>query len=86
MNKDMIWQLVRAALNASGAASTVYFYMTEAQLEALVSALFAIASIAWGFYVRYNTKAVPTPTVNRLDLPTVSSATGAREAPPSQQP
>ena len=84
MNKDMIWQLIRAGINATGAGATIYFYMTEAQLEALVSALFAIASIAWGFYVRYKTKSVPTTIVISQDLPTVSAATGAREPPPSQ--
>ena len=86
MSKDLVWPLIRAFINSTGVAVMVYAYVNEAQLEAIIGGLCALGSVLWMVYVRYNTKAVPLPTVNRLDLPTVSSATGARELPPSKQP
>lgn len=43
----------------------------------------ALATVAWGLYVRYNTRAVPIATAERRDVPTVSAATGATQPGPS---
>ena len=79
--KDAIWQIVRAAINASGIGLAVWGYISEENLQAIIKALVAIASIAWGLYVRYGTKAVPIAVVEARALPTVSALSGAIERP-----
>ena len=43
--------------------------------------MFLVGSVAWGNYVKFRTKAVPIATAARIDVPTVSAATGAVEPP-----
>lgn len=77
MNQDSLWQMIRYALIAAGSFFVGKGYITSEQVTTIVGALGAIFPIAWGLYVKANTKAVPTATAARPDVPTVSGATGA---------
>jgi hypothetical protein len=76
MNQDTIWQLIRYGLIAAGSFLVGKGYITSEQVTTLVGAIGAIFPIAWGLYVKANTKAVPAATAARPDVPTVSAATG----------
>ncbi len=81
MNKDIVWQLVRAGINMSGAGTFVWGYISEETLQALVGALVVLVMVSWEVYVRWGTKAVPVAVVEARALPTVSPVTGAVEHP-----
>jgi hypothetical protein len=76
MNQDMIWQLIRYALLAIGGYFTNKGVISGDQLTSLIAALGTIFTAAWGVYVKFGTKATTTATAARLDVPTVSAATG----------
>lgn len=76
MTSDTVWQVVRYALIAAGSFFVGKGYITSEQVTTIVGALGAIFPIAWGIYVKANTKAVPASTAARADVPTVSAATG----------
>jgi hypothetical protein len=46
---------------------------------AFAGAAVALGTVAWTWYVRWGTRAVPTRTAERKDVPTVSAATGQVE-------
>jgi hypothetical protein len=77
MTSDTIWQLLRYGLIAVGSFLTGKGYITSEQVTTIVGALGTIFPIAWGLYVKANTKAVPAATAARIDVPTVSGATGS---------
>jgi hypothetical protein len=86
MNKDTIWQLVRQALLAGGAALATKYGMDAAQVGSAIDLTYAavMASVAagsaiWGLYVKWNTRAVPNATAMRHDVPTINAATGQTE-------
>jgi hypothetical protein len=77
MNQDTIWQLIRYGLIAAGSFFVGKGYISSEQVTTIVGAIGAVFPIAWGLYVKANTKAVPAATAARNDVPTVSAATGA---------
>lgn len=76
MNQDTIWQIIRYGLIAVGGYFTNKGIVSSDQWTTIVGALGTIFPIAWGLYVKFNTKAVPAATAARVDVPTVSAATG----------
>ena len=77
MNQDTIWQILRYGLIAGGSFFVGKGYVTSADVTTVVGAVGAIFPVAWGIYVKANTRAVPAATAARSDVPTVSAATGA---------
>ncbi|MBS0528511.1 MAG: hypothetical protein JSS22_03850 [Proteobacteria bacterium] len=77
MNQDTIWQIIRYALIAAGSFVVGKGYITSDQVTTIIGAVGAVFPIAWGLYVKANTKAVPASTAARSDVPTVSAATGS---------
>jgi hypothetical protein len=47
------------------------------KLPALIGALTAAGTAAWGLYVKWNTRSVPPNTAARVDVPTINPVTGA---------
>ena len=86
MNADTIFQLIRYVLIAVGGYITGKGWANETQWEALIGFVAILLPALWGFYVKWNTKPVSEKVIARQDLPTVSSATGAKVAPPSHAP
>ena len=76
MNQDTLWQVLRYALIAASSFFVGKGYITSEQVTTIVGAIGTIFPIAWGLYVKANTKAVPAETAARTDVPTVSAATG----------
>ena len=76
MNSDMIWQIVRYLLVAGGSWLTTKGYVDDASVQSTVGALGTLFGVAWGLYVKWNTRAVPAVTAARSDVPVVSAATG----------
>jgi hypothetical protein len=76
MSQDQIWQWIRYVLLLGGGYLINKGQVSEEQWQSIVGGLGAVFAVAWGVYVRWNTKAVPTPVVNRQDLPVASSLTG----------
>ena len=81
---DTIWQTIRYVLIGVGSFFAGKGKIDPAQLAPMADQIISIASgavavgaAAWGFYVKWQTKAVPAATAARADVPTVSSATGA---------
>ena len=77
MNSDTVWQLLRYLLIAAGGAAVQKGWLDSETLLSLVGAIGVLFTAAWGFYVKWNTRAVPEKTAAREDVPIVSSATGA---------
>lgn len=76
MNWDTIWQILRYVLIAGGSFVVGKGWVTTEQAEMIIGAIGSIGAILWGLYVKFGTKAVPQKTADRVDVPTVSSATG----------
>ena len=82
MSQDIWWQLSRYLLQIVGTYLFTRGLITKEvgallYSEATIGALMTLGSMAWGFYVKWRTKAVPTSVVERKDLPSVNAATGA---------
>lgn len=84
--KDLAWQQLRYLLIALGMFFAGKGYVTMEQimlladeLPRIAGAAMSFAAMAWGLYVKFNTRAVPIATANRPDIPTVSPVTGAVE-------
>lgn len=84
--KDQAWQTLRYLLIAVGSFLAGKGYVTMEQVMALADELprligagMSFAAMAWGFYVKFRTRAVPIATAARSDVPTVSPVTGAVE-------
>lgn len=84
MNQDTTMQGVRYGLIMLGGylagrgiipADQVVSFV--GQVMNIIPGIIAVATAAWGFYVKYRTKAVPDATAARSDVPTVSPVTGA---------
>ncbi len=82
--EDTVWQTVRYVLIGLGSFLAGKGKIDATQVAPMADSLIQIASgavavgaAAWGFYVKWNTKAVPAVTAARADVPTVSAATGA---------
>jgi hypothetical protein len=86
MNADTVFQLIRYVLIAAGGYITGKGWANEVQWEALIGFVAIILPAAWGLYVKWRTSPVEDKIIVRQDLPTVSSATGAKVAPPSHTP
>lgn len=83
---DSFWVNIRYALIALGVGLATKYSgglispeNAEALITPVVGAAIAIGTALWGNYVRSGTKAVPTATAKRDDVPTVSAATGQVE-------
>lgn len=83
---DTIWQTVRYVLIGLGSFLAGKGKIDPAQVPAMADQIVSIASgavavgaAAWGFYVKWNTKAVPAEVAAKPSVPTVSAATGAVE-------
>lgn len=83
---DTFWQSVRYLLIAALAATAGSNAATVADITKFIDAVFvaapavgAVGTMAWGFYVKWRTRAVPLATALRADVPTVNAATGATE-------
>lgn len=88
---DNFWVLLRAILMVGGGFMAGKGWVSMADvttfLDSLQTAIPSIVSVgaaAWAMWVRYNTRAVPLKTAQRVDVPTVSAATGALEPGPSK--
>jgi hypothetical protein len=77
MNQDIVWQLIRYLLIAAGSFATGKGWVTSDQVTSVIGAIGTLFTVAWGLYVKANTRAVPSVTAARPDVPTVSAATGA---------
>lgn len=77
MSWDTLWQILRYLLIAGGSFLVGKGYITEENVNTLIGAIGSIGAVLWGIYVKAGTKAVPTATAARPDVPTVSAATGA---------
>lgn len=80
---EQIWQTVRYLLIAGGSFLAGLGKVPATEVGPLAdmviqvgSGLVALASALWGLYVKAGTVAVPEPVAVRMDMPTVSSATG----------
>lgn len=81
--QDTIWQTVRyvliglgSFLAGKGKIDPAQVPIMADQIIQLGSGAVALGAAAWGFYVKWNTKAVPAATAARPDVPTISAATG----------
>jgi hypothetical protein len=80
-----IWVALRSGLVFFGA----YIFGSHLQpnevtqladlIIAFIGAAVALGTVAWTWYVRWGTRAVPTRTAERRDVPTVSALTGQVE-------
>ncbi|ABE62252.1 conserved hypothetical protein [Nitrobacter hamburgensis X14] len=77
MTSDSVWQVVRYLLIAAGSFATGKGWVTSDQVTGIIGAIGTLFTVAWGLYVKANTRAVPSVTAARPDVPTVSAATGA---------
>lgn len=77
MNSDTIWQIIRYALVAGGGWLSSKGYVDDSSVQTIIGALGSVFGVAWGLYVKWNTKAVPAQTAARVDVPVVSGATGS---------
>lgn len=78
-----VWSIVRYSLIAVGTAiatravgKTGQMPIDSVDIETIAGALTALLSAAWGVYVRWGSRAVPTEVAARADVPVQSSATG----------
>jgi hypothetical protein len=84
--KDETWVAVRGTLMVGGGflAGAGYAKMEDITkivdaIPTIVSGVTALASLCWALWVRINTRAVPIETAQRVDVPTVSPISGAKE-------
>lgn len=84
MNWDVVWQNLRYVLIAGGMflagrgkIDPDVVATSVDQIITFLSAAVAFGSWVWGVWVKWNTKAVSAKTAARIDVPTVSAATGA---------
>jgi hypothetical protein len=77
MTSDSVWQVVRYLLIAAGSFATGKGWITSDQVTSVIGAIGTLFTVAWGLYVKAGTRAVPSVTAARPDVPTVSAATGA---------
>lgn len=83
MNSDTIWMLLRSVLYVAMGSLITKGLLTEDQLNGFLGALGVIFLGAWQVYLRWNTRIVSETTAQRVDVPTVSAATGATITGPS---
>jgi hypothetical protein len=76
MTSDSVWQVVRYLLIAAGSFATGKGWVTSDQVTSIIGAIGTLFTVAWGLYVKAGTRAVPSVTAARPDVPTVSAATG----------
>lgn len=76
MNWDTVWQILRYILIAGGSFVVGKGWVTAEQVEMIIGAIGSIGAILWGLYVKFGTKSVSNATADRIDVPTVSGATG----------
>ena len=81
---DTFWQSVRYLLIGVGGYFAGRGKIDPAQVAPfadqiinILSGAAAVGAAAWGFYVKWRTRAVPERVAARIDVPTVSAATGA---------
>lgn len=81
---DQVWQAVRYVLIAAGSFLAGFGKVPAADVAPIVDEVMqiaggavALASAAWGLYVRLRTVAVPVKVAEQKAVPVVSSATGA---------
>ena len=86
MANDATWDSARNILVAIGSTTAVSGWLGVApesvgpfvdQALTLIGSALTLATLAWTFYVKFRTKAVPIATAMRADVPTVSPITGA---------
>lgn len=81
---DQFWQSLRYILIGGGSFLAGRGKLDPSEVVPLAeriitvaSGAVAIATAAWGLYVKFRTRAVPEKVAARADIPVVSSATGA---------
>lgn len=81
---DQFWQSVRYVLIGGGAFIAGRYRIPADQVPVLVdqiiqvmSGLASLGGVVWGLYVKWQTATVPASTAARIDVPTVSAATGS---------
>lgn len=77
MNQEIIWQLIRYALQGLGAFLVGRGYVTADNVTTIIGAVGSLFATFWGLYVKWGTQSVPAATAARSDVPTVNPATGA---------
>jgi hypothetical protein len=73
---DSVWAIIRYVIATVSSGLTTHGVLTDNELQAGVSAVVTLLTIAWGVYVKMGTRAVPEITAQRTDVPTVSPVTG----------
>lgn len=76
VNWEMIWQNLRYLLIALGGWLSGRGYVSTETWAQVVGLIAVVGPIAWGWYVKYGTRAVPKDVAERPSVPTVSGATG----------
>jgi len=79
---DLVWQNLRYLLIAIGVALAGRICngcIGGPEIEQIAGLIITGLTWAWGIYVKWDTKTVPAATAARVDIPTVSAATGKRE-------
>lgn len=76
MTWDSVWQIARYLLIAGFSFLTGKGYITAENAESVIGAIGTIGAIVWGIWVKWNTSTVTSATAERVDVPTVSAATG----------
>jgi hypothetical protein len=76
MKWDTVWQILRYILIAGGGFLTGKGYLSADQVTSIIGAVGSIGAVLWGLFVKSGTTAVPDAVATRVDIPTVSGATG----------
>lgn len=83
MNIDTVVQALRYAILIGGGVVVGLGWATKEQLTTLsnalpevIAAIVTAATALWGFYVKWNTKSVPTVIAEKPSVPVVSTVTG----------
>jgi hypothetical protein len=77
MTSDSVWQIARYLLIAAGSFATGKGWVTADQVTGIIGAIGTLFTVAWGLYVKADTRTVRSAIAARSDVPTVSGATGA---------
>ena len=76
MKWDTVWQIARYILIAGGGVAVGKGWITNEQFLTVVGAIGSVGAVVWGLFVKSGTTAVPDAVATRVDIPTVSGATG----------
>lgn len=86
MTSDSVVQVIRYLMLIVGGGLTFLGWATPTEVATLTTSIIAavgpvmtVGTFVWGLYVKWKTKSVPVHVAARIDVPTVSSVTGAQQ-------